>query len=71
MANVLNLGRENLVSQSKDKKIEEIEIADLKLSLQEVALADIISFTCDAEKKQKTLKHRWSIKVGKINALEL
>ena len=68
MINRLDLNRDNLVPQSKDKKIEEIGIADLKLSMQEIAMAEVIDFTCKFEKKGKLLKHRWSIsdEVGKV-----
>ena len=71
MINRLDLNRENLVPQSRDKKIEEIEIHDLKLPMQEIAMAEIINFTCKLEKKVKLLKHRWSINVGEISGLEL
>lgn len=60
MIKTLNLNRENLILQSKNKEIEEIELSDLKLSMQEIAMAEIIEFTCNLENKVKTLKHRWA-----------
>ncbi len=73
MINRLDLNRDNLVPQSKDKKIEEIGIADLKLSMQEIAMVEVIDFTCKLEKKGKLLKHRWSVygEVGKVYDLDV
>lgn len=70
MRKILNLNRENLVPQSKDKKIKEIEIHDLKLSMLKIAMAEVIMFTCNLEKKEKCLKHRWSTNVGEIYNLD-
>ena len=61
MAKIINLNRENLVPQAKNKKIEEIQLEDLKMSMREIEEAEIINFTCDVENKIKTLKHRWSV----------
>ena len=60
MINTLDVNREHLIPQSKDKKIEDIGVCDLKFSMQEIAMAEIISFTCNLENKVKLLKHRWS-----------
>ena len=61
MINNLDLNREHLVPQSKDKKIKDIDTSDLKLSIKEIANADVINFTCHLENETKFLKHRWSI----------
>jgi hypothetical protein len=66
MVNILDLNRENLVSQSKNKKIEDIELTDLNLSWQEIMMAERIDFTCNLENKIKLLKHRWWTTVGEI-----
>ncbi len=71
MINRLDLNRENLVPRSRGKKIEEIEIDDFKYSMKDMAMANIIEFTCNLENKVKLLKHRWSRNVGEIRELEL
>ncbi len=71
MVNILNLNREHLVPQSKDKKIDEIELSDLKLPMQKITMAEVIEFKCQKEKKLKILKHRYLTHVGEICALEL
>jgi hypothetical protein len=76
MVTIRNLNREHLVTQSNNKKIEDIALSDLKLSMSEIAMAEIIEFTCNLENKIKLLKHRWRTelqepRVGEVRALEL
>ena len=71
MINILDLNREHLIPRLKNKKIADVELCDLKFSMKEIAMAEIINFTCAIENKVKLLKHRWSRNVGEINELEL
>ena len=71
MINILDLNREHLVPQSKNKEIEDIGLSDLKLSMREIANAERIDFTCNIESKVKLLKHRWGTNIGEVRGLEL
>jgi len=65
---IIDLNRKDLRPQAKNKKIEEIQLEDFKLTMRKIAEAEIIEFTCHLESKIKLLKHRWSIfdNVGRI-----